>query len=92
MAKPKRILRKWAVTVMDSDDVFTMLAVKDGKSVDTGRKATSVLRTKGKRTVTHAADIPKGWEKRYHSQCRVALGNRPANDPQGPGYVIIRCI
>ena len=88
----KRILRKWAVTVLDGDDVFSMLAVKDGKCVETGRKATVVLRTKGKVTSVHAADIPEGWEQRYHSHCRVALGNRPKNDPEGVGYVILRCL
>ena len=88
----KRILRKWAVTVLDSDDVFEMLAIVDGKGVPTGRKATVVLRTKGKRTSVHAADIPSGWERVYHSNCRVALARRPKDDPQGAGYVILRCI
>jgi hypothetical protein len=88
----KRILKDWAVTVLDGDDVFTMLTVVDGQTVDTGRKATVVLRTKGKVTSSHAADIPKGWEKRYHSHCRVALGNRRKDDPLGLGYVILRCL
>ena len=91
MTKPKRILKKWAVNVIE-DDVFTMLAVKDGKFVDTGRKAVTVLRTKGKVTSVHAADIPEGWEQRFHSNCRVALANRPANDPLGLGYRILRCL
>jgi len=87
----KRILRKWTVNVVD-DVPFTMLAIKDGKSVETGRKAVLVLRTKGELTSVHAADIPKGWDERVHMHCRVALGNRPKNDPDGVGYVILRCI
>jgi len=87
----RRILRSWTVNVVE-DEPFTMLTVKDGKSVDTGRRAVTVLRTKGDRNVTHAADIPEGWDTRYHLYCRVALGRRAKSDPLGAGYVILRCL
>jgi hypothetical protein len=78
--------RKWRTNVLD-DTPWSFLEVVKGKSRETGVMGVSVLRTKGKKTVTHGAIIPKGWVKRYHGNCRVELRQNLDGT-----YEIVRCL
>lgn len=84
--KPAKTLKSWTYNIIDPEP-FEFLTVKDGKSVGTGVMGVLVLGTKGKRTTTHGASFPKGWDKRYHGTCRVIV--RRLDDGS---YTILRCI
>lgn len=62
----------WRVNILD-DEPFTFLDVVNGKSVDTGILGVTVIRTKGRKTVTHGVQVPASFTKVYHGNCRIEI-------------------